>query len=273
MTIDSTDDPPAPAPRRPMRQPSLAAQTEAILGERLRQGVLAPGDRFPAEHTLARDLRVSRATIRTAIRSLTERGLVVQRHGVGTFVSAGSTLTNDLTEAVDFTVLLERAGHTVEVGFDRVTQGPAEPEAAQALGLEPGDEVVRTAKRFWADGEARIHVINSLPVSLLGPDLAARVLDQPQITEPLFDFLDQALGLATEIQVASLHPSLAGHIDHPTVDLAPETPVLRFDEVGFTDDHTALWHSRSWFAPGPMTFDVVRHRRHSPSDQPTRTAP
>ena len=45
------------------------------------------GDRLPSEHELARILRVSRVTLREAIRQLREDGFLYSRRGSGTFIS------------------------------------------------------------------------------------------------------------------------------------------------------------------------------------------
>lgn len=51
------------------------------------QGVLKVGDRLPGERDLAQQMTVSRPTIREAIKTLEERGLLLSRHGGGTFVA------------------------------------------------------------------------------------------------------------------------------------------------------------------------------------------
>ncbi|HEX4038266.1 MAG TPA: FadR/GntR family transcriptional regulator [Acidobacteriaceae bacterium] len=50
---------------------------------------LHPGDRLPAERELAQQLKISRATLRSAIGSLAAMGVLRIRHGVGTFVADG----------------------------------------------------------------------------------------------------------------------------------------------------------------------------------------
>lgn len=51
------------------------------------QGEHRPGERLPPERQWAVALGVSRSALREALRLLAERGLVVQRHGAGTFVA------------------------------------------------------------------------------------------------------------------------------------------------------------------------------------------
>ena len=51
------------------------------------QGILRPGDRLPGERELSGQVDVSRPILREALKALEERGLLVSRHGEGTFVA------------------------------------------------------------------------------------------------------------------------------------------------------------------------------------------
>ena len=55
-------------------------------------------DRLPAERTLAERMRVSRATLREALRTMQLRGLIVSRRGAGNFIAVGKP--EDLAEAL-----------------------------------------------------------------------------------------------------------------------------------------------------------------------------
>lgn len=51
-------------------------------------GLLRPGERLPSEAELSKQLGVSRATLREALRLLEEEKIVIRRHGVGTFINS-----------------------------------------------------------------------------------------------------------------------------------------------------------------------------------------
>ena len=55
--------------------------------DRIRAGALLPGDRLPPERQLARELAVSRTSVRQALQALAERGVVESRQGDGTYVA------------------------------------------------------------------------------------------------------------------------------------------------------------------------------------------
>ncbi|MGB9433134.1 MAG: GntR family transcriptional regulator, partial [Candidatus Acidiferrum sp.] len=77
--------------------PSLKPDFETIHRDKIYEGVakqierlilkkLQPGDKLPSERELAELLRVSRSSIRDAIRSLELMGMVEPRQGAGTIV-------------------------------------------------------------------------------------------------------------------------------------------------------------------------------------------
>lgn len=86
----------------------LADRLPDQLASKLERSIVArefhPGQRLPSERSWAVKLGVSRAALREALRLLAERGLVVRRHGAGTFVSERP----DERRADPWTQLLQR---------------------------------------------------------------------------------------------------------------------------------------------------------------------
>lgn len=71
----------------PIGHESLAEAVIAQLEELIASGILKQGCKLPSERDLAETLRVSRPKLREALHVLEERGLVITRHGEGTFVA------------------------------------------------------------------------------------------------------------------------------------------------------------------------------------------
>ncbi|MEK9953602.1 MAG: FadR/GntR family transcriptional regulator, partial [Curvibacter sp.] len=72
-----------PVRRRPR---TLALELVESLGDRIRDGRIAPGDKLPTEAAIMEEFGVSRTVVREAISKLQAAGLVETRHGIGTFV-------------------------------------------------------------------------------------------------------------------------------------------------------------------------------------------
>lgn len=77
----------------------IVTQLEAMILE----GTLKPGERLPAERTLAEQFGVSRPSLREAIHKLVAKGLLVSRHGGGNFVaqSLGATFSDPLLHLLE----------------------------------------------------------------------------------------------------------------------------------------------------------------------------
>jgi GntR family transcriptional regulator, transcriptional repressor for pyruvate dehydrogenase complex len=70
-----------------IKREALPSQIVRQIVGLVKSGQLQPGDRLPAERTLAEDLGVGRPTLREALRALQLLGILDIRHGGGVFVS------------------------------------------------------------------------------------------------------------------------------------------------------------------------------------------
>lgn len=84
-------------------QTRLSEQVMVRLAELIRKGSLKPGDRLPAERGLAEKMRVSRATLREALRVMQLRGIIVSKQGAGNYIASGAA--EDLARALDHLAL------------------------------------------------------------------------------------------------------------------------------------------------------------------------
>ncbi|MFI1418689.1 GntR family transcriptional regulator [Streptomyces sp. NPDC020731] len=144
----------------------LAQQLEAAI----EQGVLAPGNLLGNEVDLSVRLGLSRPTVRQAIQSLVDKGLLVRRRGVGTQV-----VHSQVKRPLELSSLyddLEAAGQDPSTEVVRNETVPAPTDAAAALGLAEGDEVVLLERLRRTHGRPVALLRNYLPSGLLGLDSA-----------------------------------------------------------------------------------------------------
>jgi DNA-binding FadR family transcriptional regulator len=74
-------------PRGVNQSRNLSSILAEILTERITGGTLEPGQKLPPEAQVMAEHGVSRTVVREAISQLQTRGLVITKHGVGSFVS------------------------------------------------------------------------------------------------------------------------------------------------------------------------------------------
>ena len=118
----------------------IIAQIRSLIGTQSFEG-----GRLPSEPSLAEMVGASRATVRQALAELEVEGLLIRKHGVGTFVNERMLNIASGDEVWDFLEMIEVAGHTsIEHHFP--TLGPT--MNSLRLGLQPEDEVITTANVF-----------------------------------------------------------------------------------------------------------------------------
>ncbi|MGE6733788.1 GntR family transcriptional regulator [Streptomyces sp. NPDC059900] len=142
----------------------LSQQLEAAI----ERGALTPGTLLGNEIELAGRLGLSRPTVRQAIQSLVDKGLLVRRRGVGTQV-----VHSQVKRPLELSSLyddLEAAGQRPATRVLRNTVEPASAEVAAALGIAEGDEVHLVERLRLAHGEPMAFLRNRLPAGLLDLD-------------------------------------------------------------------------------------------------------
>jgi GntR family transcriptional repressor for pyruvate dehydrogenase complex len=74
-------------PFSPIKHTRAVDEIILQLEELMLDGILRGGDKLPGERDLAAQLAVSRPILREALKELEQRGLLISRHGGGTFVA------------------------------------------------------------------------------------------------------------------------------------------------------------------------------------------
>jgi GntR family transcriptional repressor for pyruvate dehydrogenase complex len=126
-----------------LRPPDGLASDQVVghVSRRILRGELKPGERLPAERELARQIGVSRPSVRAGLRSLRAKGVLVTRHGAGTFVADGPPVLD--SEPLSFLAALH--GFTRHEMFE--TRRVLEVSAARfAAERTTGDQVAAIAE-------------------------------------------------------------------------------------------------------------------------------
>ncbi len=174
----------------------LYKQIAQALRALVTEGVLAPDDPLPTEKEICRALGVGRSTVRAALSSLVDEGMVTRRAGKGTFV-APATMRRTLNSLYDFSGVVRAAGREpANQVLSFSTERPDQP-VADALGLPAGEDVFRVERLRMADDVVMSLETSYLPCRLF-PGLA-----EADVTGSLYAALAGGWGVeaaqATEI--------------------------------------------------------------------------
>jgi GntR family transcriptional regulator len=241
-------------PIRPNRVP-LSTQTQQYLLALIERGTYGPGEQLPSEKELSVQLGISRSTLREALLNLEQDGVVLRRHGVGTFVAPGyeHRLESGLERLESILELAARQGLEVQVEGLEVRQIAADPNMCEKLQVPPGTEITSVRRAILVDETPVAYMADFIPASILPPD---------EVDET---FNGSVLDLLREKEIAEV-AQVTAHIVAMTADrimserlkVKRGQPLLLLEETVFTGAGEVVECSRNYFVPDHFQFHVVR---------------
>jgi GntR family transcriptional regulator len=218
------------------------AQIEERVAEAVTAGDLRPGDRLPPERELAERLGVSRMTLRQALESLSNRGLLVRFRGRrgGTFI-AQPKIERDMTTLAGLTQQLRRQGHRADAKVLTARRGGSGRRSAEALSLAPGDDVFEIVRLRLSDGEPL-----ALERSLFPAERFPGLLDCP-LDGSLYELLEERFGERPVRAIERLEPVLADPAEAGTLGVRTGSPLLLVERTAFDADGVPVEFAQDLF--------------------------
>jgi GntR family transcriptional regulator len=212
----------------------------SVLGREIRAGTLRRGSRLPGEHALTERFAVSRATVREALRALSDEGLIATHAGIGSFVTFDGTPL-DNRHGWSQALIEQGASPTTTVLRLGVVEDPG---LAAELALPKAEFLALDRVRTLAGG-ARVSLERSrVPLCPELAEVPGRGLADGSLTRTL---ADAGLVVASGEQRASAVPLCAEDaaiLGHPE-----GTSFLRVRRTGRTADGRLVEHVVSLLDP------------------------
>jgi GntR family transcriptional regulator len=131
---------------------SRHARIAASLREEIQSGQLSPGTALPSEAQLSARFEVSRGTVRHALATLRNEGLIAGGRGRPPTV-ARQLRAQSFDQFVSFSVWAKESGHAPGARTLELARRPVDSDAALMLDLEPGTAVFQYKRVRTLDGE------------------------------------------------------------------------------------------------------------------------
>jgi GntR family transcriptional regulator len=214
------------------------------------------GQRLTSEPELAKQMGVSRATLREAMRTFETQGVIRRRQGSGTYVVGKVPVIDaglEVLESLD--TMARRMNLAVTVGEMHVEQAEADKETADGLGVPEKTRVTRIRRVMCADGRPVAYLLDTLPAVLLKPEELSA-----QFGGSVLDFM---LGRGDPLTVSRAAISAT----NATAEVAKALEIQRGDVLlqivsqVYADGGRIVDYTVSYFIPGYFNFHVVRKIR------------
>lgn len=237
------------SPQRFARQDSapLYLRLKKLVTDAIAEGDLRQGDALPSERDIAERLEVSRVTIRKAFAELVDDGVLIQRHGSGTFVRGDAhRIEQPLSRLTSFTEDMQLRGLSTVSTWLEKSEGLPTPEEALRLSISPNERVCRFHRLRRAEG---------VPLAIELAVVPQRFLDKPEeVDTSLYEALG-ARGFQPVRALQRLHATALTPQQAKLMEVPDGSPALFIERISYLADGRTVEFTKSHYRGN--TYDFI----------------
>lgn len=233
-------------------------QVKEYLLNYIAQNQLKGQDQLPSETAIAKTLGVSRNTLREAYIELENEGVIIRRHGIGTFVSHARVIRDSLNDFAPFSQMIHDSGFMPTFETIAVREVLPPNEVNSAFFNPPDTNVCMVQRIVRADGQPIMYIED-----YINPIDGVEKFEWSRFDGNLVSFISTALQtplhhIRSQIRAAALEPEFAEHLQ-----LESGTPILFVRSTIFKEDNQPIVFSRIYFNSNIVEMNTVRMIRTS----------
>ena len=214
------------------------------------------GERIPSEHDLMKEFGVSRGTVRRAIKTLVDEGLLKQQHGRGTFVSAPHIAHPGGDRPFSFAGTLREQGIVFETEVLLKERIAASQEVADHLQIGAGSPVLKLRRVRRTGGESIMTLDSWIPL-----ETCPGIEDMPLEEMSLFDAVEAVTGGHITLSHMVYSARSAGKDLASVMGVAEGSPILNLEQLIFLEDGRPIEWGDTMLAAGQTIVGVGRQSR------------
>ncbi len=230
---------------------SRLAQVQEYLLDYINQNQLH--DRLPSETAIAKALGVSRNTLREAYVELENEGIIIRRHGIGTFIAHSPVIQDPLNDFSPFTQIIRESGFTPNFQTLSIDHDPAPPDVCEVFAAQPSTKICCIKRIVKAD---------QLPVIFI-KDYITPAIDTGEIDWDTFDGnMVQFLASSFKVSLHHIQSHIRASIIDPEflqyLELPKGTPILNVRSTIFSEENQPIAYSKIYFNSDFVELNIVR---------------
>jgi GntR family transcriptional regulator len=219
----------------------LYCQIQRFLLEQIHSGVFKPGDPILSEPEISTRMRVSRMTVRQALKSLCNQGILYSQRGKGTFVSENK-LEKNFRNVLSFSQEMRNSGarpssRVLSFGIVQAKDG-----IGKALRIKAKERIISLRRLRLADGIPMAIEWSHIPVHFCA-DLLETFDPRTSLYEKLADHYGIHIALTEEVAEAAL----ANIEEARLLKIRQGSPVFHFVRTSFLREGKPLEYVNSTY--------------------------
>ncbi|MBU8585021.1 GntR family transcriptional regulator [Priestia megaterium] len=221
--------------------------------QNIEKGIFKEKERLPSEFDLSKQLGVSRATLREALRILEEENIIVRRHGVGTFVNTKPTFLSGIEQLNSITHMIEQAGMKAGTIFLSSQIQELSENDLTRFACGEDEQILFVERVRTANGEPVVYCMDKVPRKILPENFEYK-------QESLLEILEKQAGKHISYAVANIEPLGYHEKVSPILQCEPETALLVLKQMHYDQHDEPILYSINYFKADQFSFQVLRKR-------------
>ena len=235
----------------------LYMQIKEELQEAIESKKYSYGERLPSEPDLAKIFNVSRSTIREAIKALAQEGLVMIRHGLGTFVTSNrQDIKSNIADLHSVTEIIVQHGWNPDTVNPLMREEKPDEELIERLQMKQSEGIVHIERVRTANRKPVFYTIQKIVKSRVGDAILSWDMDGS-----LNKFLEEKCGVFIAYTIAEILPIGNSKEISKKMGVAEDTPILLMDQVQYDNSDRPLFRSYDYYRTDVFRFNLIRKRR------------
>jgi GntR family transcriptional regulator len=203
------------------------------LREKITSGAYVGGERLPTEIELIEEYKVSRITVRQALQSLSEEGLIERKQGRGTYIAERKSKKRKFSGTIHLTGSLDEL---IEMGMEtpvkvlEMNRVDADVHEAELLQLKIGTPIYRLKRLRLNEGKPY-----SLIVNYLSEEIGSRLTVAELSSGALLHTIESKLGYHPDNARQKIKAELSDPYVANLLDIRVGTALLSIERTVYTD--------------------------------------
>ncbi len=245
-----------PNRKRETGRGALYLQIIDFLFEDIKDGKYPPGSNLPSEEQLAREFSVSRVTLREALRVLEEDGIIIRRHGIGTFVRDRKIVPiQKLSKIFSTSVMFKKAGLGDQFAKINHNKIAAPRKVAEKLQISVGSEVWEVERLRTIGRQPAMYSLDFFPASIVPLGEEGKLKNY---SHSLYKFLVEVCGQVPERGKCILKPITGDKYLSMIMNVPRTTSLMYIESVDLNRKQQPIICAREYYLADLFEFQVER---------------
>jgi len=217
---------------------------------KIEEGTYDNGDKLPSETELCNYYKVSRGTIREALKSLMQHGLIITERGRGTFITTNK-IEQNVNQLMGFTEVMKKHGKTASGRILEINIKKPNSIVKRIMKLNNNEMVVRIIRLRFGNEKPLIIEKSYFNYKIFKP-----LLEYDLEKESIYDLLYKHTSYRLDNAVQDIEAVLASPNESQLLNIDIGAPLLMMTRLIRLKDETPFEYTKDFYRADKLKFTI-----------------